>query len=222
MITPNDSSLFRTTRGPLPIGSRWWRGGFTLIELLIVVAIIAILAAIAVPNFLEAQTRSKVSRSLSDLRSIATGMEAYYTDNNKYPPGWINPLNPSNVAAGGPTDLISPRAERLAVLTTPVVWISTLPFDPFLVGKELGPNQVFSYWQPAHADGHRLNGAFNTPLLFQDVEGEDLRYGRYVLTSSGPDQTVEPPEHQLPGATLAVYDPTNGVQSTGEIWRFGP
>ena len=49
---------------------------FTLIELLIVVAIIAILAAIAVPNFLEAQIRAKVSRVLSDQRSLATAMEA--------------------------------------------------------------------------------------------------------------------------------------------------
>ena len=59
--------------------------GFTLIELLIVVAIIAILAAIAVPNFLEAQTRSKVSRVRSDQRSMATAIETYYVDNNEYP-----------------------------------------------------------------------------------------------------------------------------------------
>ena len=55
---------------------------FTLIELLIVVAIIAILAAIAVPNFLEAQTRSKVSRVKADMRSVATGVEAYRVDNS--------------------------------------------------------------------------------------------------------------------------------------------
>ncbi|HUT24281.1 MAG TPA: prepilin-type N-terminal cleavage/methylation domain-containing protein, partial [Sumerlaeia bacterium] len=57
-------------------------GGFTLIELLIVVAIIAILAAIAVPNFLEAQVRSMVSRVRADLRSLATAQEAYFTDWN--------------------------------------------------------------------------------------------------------------------------------------------
>ncbi len=55
-------------------------GGFTLIELLIVVAIIAILAAIAIPNFLEAQTRSKVSRVKSDLCIIATAVESYTVD----------------------------------------------------------------------------------------------------------------------------------------------
>src|ERR1041385_5635410 len=61
------------------------RHGFTLIELLIVVAIIAILAAIAVPNFLEAQTRSKVSRVKADMRSIATALESYQVDWNTYP-----------------------------------------------------------------------------------------------------------------------------------------
>ena len=59
---------------------------FSILELLVVLAIIAILAAIAVPNFLEAQVRSKVSRVKTDMRSLATAIEAYYVDNNQYPP----------------------------------------------------------------------------------------------------------------------------------------
>src|SRR4030095_5642527 len=59
--------------------------GFTLIELLIVVAIIAVLAAIAVPNFLEAQVRSKVSRTKADHRTIATALKAYRLDYNHDP-----------------------------------------------------------------------------------------------------------------------------------------
>ena len=62
--------------------------GFTLIELLIVVAIIAILAAIAIPNFLEAQVRAKIARARSEMRNLGTAMEAYYVDNNWYPVGW--------------------------------------------------------------------------------------------------------------------------------------
>ena len=58
---------------------------FTLIELLIVVAIIAILAAIAVPNFLEAQTRAKVSRAKADMRTEATALETYNIDWGTYP-----------------------------------------------------------------------------------------------------------------------------------------
>ncbi len=58
---------------------------FTLIELLIVVAIIAILAAIAVPNFLEAQVRSKIARVKSDHRTLVTAIESYRVDNPAYP-----------------------------------------------------------------------------------------------------------------------------------------
>ena len=63
---------------------------FTLIELLIVVAIIAILAAIAVPNFLEAQTRSKISRVKADMRTMSVGLESYNMETNRYPQAEIN------------------------------------------------------------------------------------------------------------------------------------
>ncbi len=63
------------------------RKGFTLIELLIVVAIIGIIAAIAIPNLLNAIQRGKQKRSMADVRAIATASEAYAVDNNVYPGG---------------------------------------------------------------------------------------------------------------------------------------
>ena len=59
--------------------------GFTLIELLIVVAIIGIIAAIAIPNLLNAIDRSKQKRTMADMRSIGTACEEYAIDNNFYP-----------------------------------------------------------------------------------------------------------------------------------------
>jgi len=59
--------------------------GFTLIELLIVVAIIGIIAAIAIPNLLNAINRSRQKRSMSDIRTIGTAIEAYAVDWSFYP-----------------------------------------------------------------------------------------------------------------------------------------
>lgn len=127
---------------PIAVGSS--RQAFTLIELLIVVAIIAILAAIAVPNFLEAQTRSKVARVKSDLLSIATAGESYRVDHNEYPEGTDNPAGwDSSIAAylgplapgyytfrtqapGGKT-----VGRDFAGITTPIAYMSSVPYDVF-------------------------------------------------------------------------------------------
>ncbi len=89
--------------------------GFTLIELLIVVAIIAILAAIAVPNFLEAQTRAKVSRVKADMRSVGTALETYAVDYNKYP--WSKSHSLFMI--------------HLWQLTTPIAFLNSPAIDPF-------------------------------------------------------------------------------------------
>ena len=59
------------------------RGGFTLVEIMIVVAIIALLAAIAVPNFLRARKRSQATRILEDLRLIDSAIDQYAIETNK-------------------------------------------------------------------------------------------------------------------------------------------
>ncbi|MGB9692137.1 MAG: prepilin-type N-terminal cleavage/methylation domain-containing protein, partial [Candidatus Sumerlaeaceae bacterium] len=107
--------------------------GFTLIELLIVVAIIAILAAIAVPNFLEAQVRSKVARVHADMRTQAVAIESYAVDNNSYPlmgellaDGSLQ--LPQHNGAGSPAHKF-----LMDSITTPIAYITSIPTDPFIV-----------------------------------------------------------------------------------------
>lgn len=176
---------------------------FTLIELLIVVAIIAILAAIAVPNFLEAQARAKTARAAADMRSIATAVESYRVDNNQYPPeNWIHPLN--HGWAG------TPNAVKLARLTTPIAYITSLPRDPFADKHELLNNvEPVTYHYVCLLDLLYPNNPF-----FYGWNAEGVRC-LWALQSSGPDGNPEP--FQFPR-----YDPTNGTISAGNILRFGP
>ncbi|MBM3335336.1 prepilin-type N-terminal cleavage/methylation domain-containing protein [Candidatus Sumerlaeota bacterium] len=134
---------------------------FTLIELLIVVAIIAILAAIAVPNFLEAQLRSKVARVRADMRSMAVALEVYNLDNNGYPR-----------SANPPT--WQPPTETWR-LTTPVAYIGAVPRDPFVHRA-----------QPALVGGPF--GAFGEYIHYVDSQALDQYW---LLFSYGPDGDLE-------------------------------
>ncbi len=219
--------------------------GFTLIELLIVVAIIAILAAIAVPNFLEAQTRSKVSRVKADMRTIATGLEIYRLDNNDYPPGFGLTVDPDDRWRFG-----------LWLLSTPIAYITSGNIqDPMHKPQVNHPTDSTIQYNALHndpADGRkgivlseflRFNtsryptGATVVPF---GTDGFKLSPGVkstwYMLFSNGPDQLsgfgATEPEFDLelrilesdsiPGNFLnVVYDPTNGSISTGNVWRSG-
>jgi prepilin-type N-terminal cleavage/methylation domain-containing protein len=116
------------TDGTWPRGS--WRG-FSLIELLIVVAIIAILAAIAVPNFLEAQVRAKVARVKEEMHALATAIEAYTADCNREPISIReNDYGPVDFGWGGIWGQWNPYEFQL---TTPVAYLTSIPRDPFRI-----------------------------------------------------------------------------------------
>jgi len=72
------------------------RGGFTLVEIMIVVAIIALLAAIAVPGFLRARKRSQASRILNDLRMIDAAVDQYAIETNRSTGNAVNTADWTN------------------------------------------------------------------------------------------------------------------------------
>ncbi len=182
---------------------------FTLIELLIVVAIIAILAAIAVPNFLEAQTRAKISRAQADQRSVATALEAYAVDHNMYPPY----DNPRDYALGfGEPVVFIPTS-----ITTPIAYMTSLPLDPF-PGDRTGldhsePTTYFYMHNYEVIYLGKFQPAGHVHQHFLSLTGQE-RAVEWTLWSFGPDLDDD---H---GTTL--YDPSNGTVSNGDMMRFGP
>jgi prepilin-type N-terminal cleavage/methylation domain-containing protein len=213
--------------------------GFTLIELLIVVAIIAILAGIAVPNFLEAQVRAKVARVKADQRSLAPAIESYAVDSNVYPirrdrwdlpPGSARAVYPPLNAKIYDPALPAARV-GMHVLTTPVSYITSLPKDIFnqpvsALAVPGGPiSDAIDYWDPVQLDSWLGVMKYKGLRLVQGA-------GRgWALVSVGPDRFLGtlisgnpggyPPESFLTESTARfIYDPTNGTVSSGNIYRF--
>ena len=194
---------------------------FTLIELLIVVAIIAILAAIAVPNFLEAQTRAKVSRCLADMRTIRTGLESYYVDNNKYPE---TDLNLSGFAVG---------KKSIYRLTSPIAYLTSLPPSSFKEkygAATTDPKIASTYNGYLYVRRWKDTPTVTDPDYFRDrvaylLMGASLspatpvvgNGGEWHLKSVGPDNQDDV---FVRGTAARLYDPTNGTVSAGDILVF--
>jgi prepilin-type N-terminal cleavage/methylation domain-containing protein len=223
------------------------RKGFTLIELLIVVAIIAILAAIAVPNFLEAQTRSKVSRVKADLRTISTAVGSYLVDNNRLPPLWNNTGGSQDEFAYNRTlyqKLPTGSVTYAARLSSPVAYISSVSMlDPFnthgeafngvtseagyaawMLEGQLRDPEYLGWWKTTYDPTYQL--LKNRNLV---VDGKAISVA-YILASPGPSQKwhtkftgiiANPTWTQnYRDGKVPLYDPTNGTVSIGQIMRY--
>ena len=191
--------------------------GFTLIELLIVVAIIAILAAIAVPNFLEAQVRAKVSRVKTDQRSMSIAIEAYYVDNNIYP-AWaigsshgsgtwtynfavIEQSKPPGSKGAGRLEnfLMNGRQgqQRFMTITTPIAYITSYTADPFATSKGC----TFAYASVFPGDSMTPPGKGGVG---------------WILWSFGPDVDEFKDTNNPGDSPWFVYNPNRSQPSTDE------
>ena len=176
---------------------------FTLIELLIVIAIILILVAIALPNFLEAQIRAKVTKATGELRSIGTALEVYYLDWGYYP--------------GESESTWAEQSENekgLRRLTTPISYISAIPEDPF-------PDKSGAGYSPGELRYYYGGGCWTDQLPAAFARAGPI----YAAWSRGPSQTTAGFRatvvnvHPYNGEIVS-YSPTNGTKSRGSIHLF--
>jgi prepilin-type N-terminal cleavage/methylation domain-containing protein len=172
--------------------------GFTLIELLIVIAIILILISIALPNFLEAQIRARVTRAKSELRSLHVAMDSYYLDFKIYPP-----------ESERNTDSWNHRG--FFWLTTPIAYIRHIPQDPFTAfGADESEGRTYITFE----SGGLEPGTGICPMCMVT----------WMMFSNGPDavQEINGDNPTYYGGSIVMnYSPTNGTTSSGSIYRWG-
>ncbi len=197
---------------------RGGRRGFTLIELLIVIAIILILIAIALPNFADALLRTKVTRVLTDHRALKTALETYQTDYKDYPYSWSHHPNELSSVFRFPEDAYVKW--RLKVLTTPVAYMVDLPETPFFSDQQKHSGGIIQIEYNAGSSYDRVPGWYNNagPL----AAGASRWSTKYHLRDAGPDKIWNNQDQVYNVTNLMPYTPTNGTGSIGDIWTFGP
>ncbi|RJP21093.1 MAG: prepilin-type N-terminal cleavage/methylation domain-containing protein [Candidatus Omnitrophota bacterium] len=196
---------------------------FTLIELLIVVAIIGILAAIAVPNFLNAQTRAKIARCKSDLKALSTAQEMYQLDNNRYTyPFRLHPLtSPINYIAGVPSDVFSPYHQAASANSEVGAQFTWYRYVYGTTDANWGGSRdlrtahcadYYAYFPPfaMRSQAVSLANASDCPTVWLIKSfGPNTGQGGLTGGGNGDDFTLR-------------YDPSNGLVSIGDIAVFGP
>jgi len=201
------------------------KSAFTLIELLIVVAIIGILAAIAVPNFLNAQIRSKIARAEADLTAISTALEMYRLDNNAYPPDWQDQNVPDigKRPVGGRFKFSNVNLAIIShhyELTSPIAYLNSLPSDTFeSIEKKMNmlpPVWINSYWYlrcgPVPPRSRYEFHAFN---------GRTYESLSWVLFGRGPDGERQQDLSDIkPQDRFMAYAASNGLMSKGDVYRM--
>jgi len=194
--------------------------GFTLIELIIVVAILAIMAAIVIPNFLEAQTRSKVSRVKADLRSVAFAMETYHVDYKNYPP--------ARSYCAGSMDSVGDYNMCPIEITTPVGYIECRPKDVFNkkhyykyicpgFGYANGAPTILAIWVPRDFPN---NSPATDDIPYFDYANSPVKWSLWSVGPKGDVGFWEAGMRHHPVPPRVWYDPTNGTISNGIVARL--
>ncbi len=191
---------------------------FTLIELLIVVAIIAILAAIAVPNFMEAQARAKNTRVKADMKTMQTAQEMYRIDNGDY--------IPDNMQINGQAANLDKDYYAYFLLTTPVAYIAQVPPSPYREMGGIGDRNYPEYWRGGWSNGVQVldDGGYGGVLYRFVSWGPDGKpdFGqpgpKYPELKNGQFSCYPRPiTDRQPIFVNGLYDATNGTKSGGDL-----